>query len=73
VEYEIADAELGPGHPWCDPLLDREAERRVPLAQFGSDSGAGMTWGEMGTLYWLIRPEDLTARRLDRARLVIQC
>lgn len=23
---------------------------------------AGMMWGDVGTLYWLIRPEDLAAR-----------
>lgn len=73
VEYEIADAELGPGRSWGDPSLDREAERWVLLAQFDSDDDAKMTWGDAGALYWLIRPEDLTAMRFDRARLVPQC
>ncbi|MFJ9628892.1 YwqG family protein [Streptomyces sp. NPDC101175] len=73
VEYEVADAELGPGRPWGDPLLDREAERWLVLAQLDSDDDAGMTWGDTGTLYWLIRPEDLTTRRFDRVRLVLQC
>ncbi|MFG2783374.1 DUF1963 domain-containing protein [Streptomyces prunicolor] len=51
VEYEIADAELGPGRPWGDPSPDREAERRVLLAQFDSDDDAKMMWGDAGALY----------------------
>ncbi|MEU9448730.1 DUF1963 domain-containing protein [Streptomyces sp. NPDC048277] len=47
------------------------------LAQFDSDSDsdsdARMTWGGEGTLYWLIRPEDLAAHRFDQARLTVQC
>ncbi|MER6159109.1 YwqG family protein [Streptomyces sp. NPDC001868] len=75
VEYEIAGAELGEGLPWGDPLLDREAERWVLLAQFdGAGDGAGeLSWGGAGTLYWFIRPEDLTAHRFGGARLVVQC
>ncbi|MET8977105.1 YwqG family protein [Streptomyces sp. NPDC004539] len=50
---------------------DEEAERWVPLAQFDSD--LGMSWGgDEGTLYWLIRPEDLAARRFDLARFTGQ-
>ncbi|MER6526227.1 DUF1963 domain-containing protein [Streptomyces sp. NPDC001508] len=30
-------------------------------------------WGDEGTLYWLIRPEDLTARRFDQSRLTVRC
>ncbi|WP_307936554.1 DUF1963 domain-containing protein [Salinispora arenicola] len=30
-------------------------------------------WGDVGMLYWLIRPEDLTARRFDRALFTWQC
>jgi len=26
-----------------------------------------MMWGCVGTLYWMIRPEDLAARRFDMA------
>ncbi|WP_409375210.1 DUF1963 domain-containing protein [Streptomyces justiciae] len=31
-----------------------------------------MMWGDEGTLYWLIRADDLAARKFDQARLVIQ-
>ncbi|MFM9594821.1 DUF1963 domain-containing protein [Streptomyces scabiei] len=72
VEYEIADAAIGGGYAWGDEPLDREAERWVLLAQFAGDSEAGTTWGDEGALYWLIRPEDLAARRFDRARLTVQ-
>lgn len=26
-----------------------------------------MMWGDVGTLYWMIRPEDLAAQRFDKA------
>ncbi|MFJ8230184.1 YwqG family protein [Streptomyces sp. NPDC094448] len=73
VEYEVANAETGVERPWGDALLDEEAGRWLVLAQFDSDREADMVWGDEGTLYWLIRPEDLTARRFGEARLVIQC
>ncbi|MFE7760404.1 YwqG family protein [Streptomyces sp. NPDC057438] len=72
VEYEIANTASGGRYAWGDGPLDEEAERWVPLAQFGSDSAAKTTWGDEGALYWLIRPEDLAAHRFDRARLVVQ-
>lgn len=72
VEYEIANATLGGTHEWGDQPLDQEAERWVLLAQFGSDSDAKMTWGDEGTLYWLIRSEDLAAHRFDQARFTVQ-
>ncbi|MDQ1045061.1 DUF1963 domain-containing protein [Streptomyces sp. V4I2] len=55
------------------PPLDQEAERWVLLAQFDSDSDAKMEWGDVGTLYWLIRPEDLAAHRFGQVRLTVQC
>ncbi|MEU1519067.1 YwqG family protein [Streptomyces sp. NPDC005811] len=72
VEYEIANATLGGMHAWGDQPLDREAERWVLLAQFAGDSDAKTTWGDEGTLYWLIRSDDLAARRFDLARLTVQ-
>ncbi|MVO85522.1 DUF1963 domain-containing protein [Streptomyces sp. p1417] len=79
VEYEIANAVLSNGtHAWGDPPLDREAAQWALLAQFSSDSDpdpdrdAKTAWGDEGTLYWLIRSEDLAARRFDQARLTVQ-
>lgn len=72
VEYDIANAVLGGMHAWGEQPLDQEAERWVVLAQFDSDSEAKMAWGDEGTLYWLIRPEDLAGQRFDQARLTVQ-
>ncbi|MER6444269.1 DUF1963 domain-containing protein [Streptomyces venezuelae] len=73
VEWEIAHAVLGPGVPRSDPRVGEEAARWVLLAQFDTDYEAEMMWGDVGTLYWLIRPADLAAGRFDRARFVWQC
>ena len=43
------------------------------LAQVDSDDTAAMMWGDAGTLYFLIRPDDLHDRRFDQARFVWQC
>ncbi|MET7479060.1 YwqG family protein [Streptomyces sp. NPDC005648] len=72
VEYDIANAALGGTHAWGAEPLDQEAERWILLAQFDSDADAKTVWGDEGTLYWLIRPEDLATRRFDRARLTAQ-
>ncbi|MFE3200646.1 YwqG family protein [Embleya sp. NPDC059237] len=73
VEYEAANAELGIDRPWGDAQLDAEATRWVLLAQFDSDEDADMEWGDAGTLYWLIHPEDLTTRNFTQTRLIAQC
>ncbi len=72
VEFEVARGALG-GPPWDDPRIDEEALRWVLLAQFDSDDDADMMWGDCGALYWLIRPEDLTEGRFDRAMFTWQC
>ncbi|MDX3642120.1 DUF1963 domain-containing protein, partial [Streptomyces sp. MB09-02B] len=59
----------GPAAPPGSPRglrLDEEVEHRILLAQFGSDGDAKTTWGDEGTLYWLIRSEDLAAHRSTR-------
>jgi len=61
VEYEIAGPDAGQPRDW------------IPLAQFDSDDAADMMWGDTGMLYWLIRPDDLAARRFDRAAFTWQC
>lgn len=72
VEHEIVTAALGGGNQRRDALA---AEERawVLLAQFDSDHAARMMWGDVGTLYWMIRPEDLAARRFDKALFTWQC
>ncbi|WP_198545915.1 YwqG family protein [Actinacidiphila yeochonensis] len=73
VELEVAHALLGGRVAWDDPRLLAEANRLLPLAQIDSDGDAGMLWGDVGTLYWLIRPEDLAERRFDEAVFTWQC
>jgi hypothetical protein len=73
VELEIAHAQLGGAVPYDDPALTREATHWTSLAQFDSDEAAGMMWGDCGTLYWLIRPGDLAARRFEAAAFAWQC
>ncbi|MGE7432971.1 YwqG family protein [Kitasatospora sp. NPDC001175] len=73
VEYEVAHAVLNGQAGWHTPELQAEAERWVLLAQIDSDPAADMIWGDMGSLYWLIRPADLAAKRFDRAVFNWQC
>lgn len=73
VEDEVAQAALGGSVDWPDPGLAAEARRWLLLAQFDSDDDANMMWGDAGMLYWLIQPEDLAARRFDRAMFTWQC
>ncbi|MEU9084006.1 YwqG family protein [Streptomyces sp. NPDC048357] len=73
VEWEIAGTLLGPGTSWQDPRLADEAAGLVLLAQIDTDHEADMMWGDVGTLYWLIRPSDLEAGRFEEARFTWQC
>jgi len=43
------------------------------LLQVGSEDKCDMMWGDVGCLYFMIRDEDLAARRFDRHWLVLQC
>jgi uncharacterized protein YwqG len=43
------------------------------LAQVDSDETAEMMWGDVGILYFMIRPDDLRARRFEQARFTWQC
>lgn len=37
------------------------------------EAEAGMMWGDRGSLYWLMRPDDLAARRFGVASFTWQC
>ena len=73
VELDVAQTQLGGQVPYADPALHQEAAGWTLLAQFDSDRGTGMMWGDRGILYWLIRPGDLAARRLEAASFTWQC
>lgn len=66
IEYEIASASLGGGRQTMDAMAAEETAW-VLLAQFDSDDVASMMWGDVGTLYWMIRPEDLATQQFDKA------
>lgn len=76
VEVDVARARLNARAPFDDPTwqaLQREGQRWTPLAQIDSDREAGMMWGDVGTLYWLMRPEDLAAGDFQASSFTWQC
>ncbi|WP_234331159.1 DUF1963 domain-containing protein [Streptomyces sp. NRRL F-4474] len=73
VEWEITRGVLGPDAAGQDSRLDDEAAAWVLLAQIDTDAAAGMMWGDAGTVYWLIRPDDLAAGRFEEAVFTWQC
>ncbi|WP_268838975.1 DUF1963 domain-containing protein [Streptomyces indiaensis] len=66
VEVEIVQAVLAGRCPGTIP-------RWLLLAQFNSEAAAEMMWGDGGTLYWLLRRQDLGKRRFDQAMFTWQC
>lgn len=73
VEIEVAYTHFAGKVPYGDPTLEEEAQRWTLLAQIDSDDEADMMWGDVGTLYWLMRPEDLAARRFEASSFTGQC
>ena len=43
------------------------------LLQVDSDESAGMMWGDVGRIYFLIQTRDLAAQAFEKTRLVFQC
>jgi uncharacterized protein YwqG len=73
VEYEVALATLGGKTAREHPSLSRAARAWTLLVQIDSDDDAKMMWGDVGTLYWMMRPGDLMARSFDAASFTWQC
>jgi uncharacterized protein YwqG len=73
VEHEVADAALNNMVPYGDPRLDAEARRWELLLQVDSDDDLDMMWGDVGTLYWMARPEDLANNDLANISFTWQC
>ena len=72
VEYE---AEWDPTNPASD---DREAREKSAaswrlLLQVYADGGPEFGFGDLGSIYFLIREADLAAQRWDQVRVVMQC
>lgn len=76
VEMDVAGAQLVVRAAIDDATsnaLPDEARRWTLVAQIDSDDEAGMMWGDVGRLYWLMRPEDLAARNFDASSFTWQC
>lgn len=58
--------------PRAKALAPGAGEWRL-LLQVDSESAAGMTWGDMGRLYFWIRESDLKQQKFDRVWMVLQC
>ena len=43
------------------------------LLQLDSEEKAGMMWGDMGRLYFMIHKDDLRDRRFEKVWLILQC
>ena len=73
VEVGVAQERLGGNVSFGDPILFYEARQWTSLVQIDSDDDAGMMWGDSGCLYWLMRVDDIAARRFDAAEFTFQC
>jgi uncharacterized protein YwqG len=54
-------------------VLESGADDWILLLQLDSDDTAGLMWGDVGTLYYWIRKQDLAACRFDRVWMALQC
>lgn len=76
-------SQLASNGVYCGDEIDLETPEALALApgaaewqllfQFDTDEQTGMSWGDCGTLHFLIRRDDLAAERFDRAWMVLQC
>ena len=53
--------------------LDSGADDWRLLLQVDSEEQAGMMWGDLGRLYFMIHKDDLRYRRFDKVWLILQC
>jgi uncharacterized protein YwqG len=78
LECQLASNGIHVGGPegYRDPRV-RELEEGASdwrlLWQIDTDEDAGWMWGDVGTIYYWIRRQDLAAGRFDRTWLVLQC
>lgn len=71
VEKEAAHLALDLGSDHRDPRRSVEALHWRPLLQIDHDDDMG--WGDTGTLFWLVRDNDLAEGRLDNVLFTWQC
>ncbi|WP_250001575.1 YwqG family protein [Actinoplanes sp. M2I2] len=73
VEVAAAWQRLGSDVSYSDPALWDEARLWTSLVQIDSDDDAEMMWGDCGSLYWVIRRDDLAVGRFEAATFLFQC
>ncbi len=73
VEVDVAQQRLGGHVSYSDPALHDQARQWTSLVQIDSDDDAEMMWGDCGSLYWVMRPDDIATRRFDAALFTFQC
>ncbi len=61
VEIEVAQQRPGGRVSYTGRALHDEARQWTSLLQIDSDDDAEMMWGDCGSLYWVMRPEDIAA------------
>mgnify|MGYP001286141600 CR=1 FL=1 len=59
-------------NPLAKKLYERANDWQL-LLQIDSDQAAGMTWGDVGRIYYWIRKEDLQAANFDSTWMILQC
>jgi uncharacterized protein YwqG len=73
----VVTAKINPGGPegFTDPrvpgLRDGAADR-ILLWQIDTDDSAGWMWGDVGTMYFWIRRQDLAAGEFGKTWMIIQ-
>lgn len=75
VEYELAYGSLraaGEHVDYGSPAVTALASQWRLLLQVDSDDDADMMWGDVGKIYFMIKPADLEARRFGEIRLSLQ-
>ncbi len=64
------------GKPYCIQS-DNMAPGKALLLQLDSDYGEkntpGWMWGDVGIMYFFVKPNDLQIKRFDRVALYVEC
>ncbi len=54
-------------------IIKAEADKWILLFQMDSESNVDAMWGDCGTIYFMILPEDLAARNFSNVWFTLQC
>lgn len=73
VEFEVAQAAIPEEVEYGSSAHVREAFAWRPLLQIDSDHDSDMMWGDVGTLYWLLRDPQQPTSELGPVSFTWQC